>query len=128
MSSTTILFSRSNLESEEEIAANGRKAGNSKRSVRTARQVEPSRLQQTNGLHCRGLNVRLRDVYYPIRNASIANLSVVAAAEVSVPQVRCWLIHAPSLPCQPRDEGNVTAAASPTDSELSHRAAEKSAG
>ena len=34
---------------------------------------------------------QLRDVYYPIHNASIANLSVVAV-RVSVPQVRCWLI------------------------------------
>lgn len=103
----------SNLESEEEIAANGRKMENSKRLFRTARRAEPSRLQQTIGLHCRGLNVRLRDVYYPIHNASIANLSVIAAAEASVPQVRCWLIPAPPLPCQACDEGNVTAAASP---------------
>lgn len=103
----------SNLESEEEIAANGRKMENSKRLFRTARRAEPSRLQQTIGLHCRGLNVRLRDVYYPIHNASIANLSVIAAAEASVPQVRCWLIPAPPLPCQACDEGNVTAATSP---------------
>lgn len=37
------------------------------------------------------LKCQLRDVYYPIHNASIANLSVVAV-RVSVPQVRCWLI------------------------------------
>lgn len=31
------------------------------------------------------------DVYYPIHNASITNLSVVVAS-VSVPRFRCWLI------------------------------------
>ena len=103
-----------------------RKAGNSKRLVQTAqRRVES--ITTDCWVTLSWFKCQLRDVYYPIRNASIANLSVVAAAEASVPQVRCWLIHAPPLPCQARDEGNVTAAAYPTDSELSHRAAEKSA-